>query len=122
MKKDLTELKKVVVNILEKDDSKNDYEQTKAFLINDLNDEIEHVENKIQEVEISPDTPKNDEHFHPSEIIEESLSLAVKEKEMIEKALEWNSPLFVLDGACLLLGCITCHQRTCLRHLRQIEH
>jgi len=88
MKKDLTELKKVVVNILEKDDSKNDYEQTKSLLINDLNDEIEQVQNKIHEVEISPDIPGTDQHYHPSEIIEESLSLAVKEKEMIEKALE----------------------------------
>ncbi len=88
MKKDLTELKKVVVNILEKDDNKQDYEQTKSLLINDLNDEIEQVQNKIHEVEISPGMPGGDTNFHPSEIIEESLSLAVKEKEMIEKALD----------------------------------
>jgi len=88
MKKDLTELKKVVVNILEKDDSNLDREQTKSLLINDLDDEMEHLQNKIHEVEIDPVIHKSDEHFHPSEIIEESLSLAVKEKEMIEKALE----------------------------------
>jgi len=88
MKKDLTELKKVVVNILEKDDSQFDSEQTKSLLINDLDNDIEQVQNKIREVEIAQDIHKGDEHFHPSELIEESLSLAVKEKEMIEKALE----------------------------------
>ena len=88
MKKDLTELKKVVVNILEKDDSNLDREQTRSLLINDLDNEMEQVQNKIHEVEIATDMRKSDEHFHPSEIIEESLSLAVKEKEMIEKALE----------------------------------
>ena len=88
MKKDLTELKKVVVNILEKDDSNLDREQTRSLLINDLDNEMKHMQNKIHEVEIETDMHKSDEHFHPSEIIEESLSLAVKEKEMIEKALE----------------------------------
>jgi transcriptional regulator with PAS, ATPase and Fis domain len=88
MKKDLTELKKVVVNILEKDDINLDREQTKSLLINDLDQELEQMQNKIHDVEIRPEIHKSDEHFHPSEIIEESLSLAVKEKEMIEKALE----------------------------------
>ena len=88
MKKDLTELKKVVVNILEKDDNNLDREQTKSLLISDLNNEIEQVQNKIHEVEIEPEMHKSDAHFHPSEVIEESLSLAVKEKEMIEKALD----------------------------------
>jgi DNA-binding NtrC family response regulator len=88
MKKDLTELKKVVVGIMEKDDSKFDSEQTKSLLIKDINDEIEQVQHKIHDVEITPELHKSDEQFHPSEVIEESLSLAAKEREMIEKALE----------------------------------
>jgi transcriptional regulator with PAS, ATPase and Fis domain len=88
MKKDLTELKKVVVNILEKEDKNFDTEQTKSLLINDLDSEIEQVQTKIHEVEIAPDFSKSEEQFHPSEVIEESLSLAAKEKELIEKALE----------------------------------
>lgn len=88
MKKDLTELKKVVVSILEKEDAGFENEQTKSMLINDLDSEIEQVQTKIHEVEIAPDFSKNEEQFHPSEVIEESLSLAAKEKELIEKALE----------------------------------
>jgi len=88
MKKDLTELKKVVVNMLEKDEVDLDREQTRALLINDLNDEIEQVATRIHESKISTDIPDSSQHFHPSEVIEESLSLAAKEKEMIEKALE----------------------------------
>ncbi|MCF6171614.1 MAG: sigma-54 dependent transcriptional regulator [Bacteroidales bacterium] len=88
MKKDLTELKKVVVGILEKGEKEIDREQTKSLLIKDLNNETEHIQGKMHDVEIASAATKNDEHFHPSEVIEESLSLAAKEKEMIEKALE----------------------------------
>ncbi len=88
MKKDLTELKKVVVDILEKEDNKSGQELSRSLLTKGLNSEIEEVQNKIHEVEIAPSSAQNDDIFHPSEVIEESLSLAAKEKELIEKALE----------------------------------
>ncbi len=92
MKKDITELKKIVVDILEKNPDDVSMEKTKALLVKHISDESQGlIRPEGDEVKIVPSNEPSspeDEDFHPSEIIEESLSLQDKEKEMIRKALE----------------------------------
>lgn len=92
MKKDVTELKKIVINLLEQESESTALEQTKALLVKDyyetpFSKPSEHRETKP---EFSHESYKDDDDdvYHDSEIIEESLSLQDKEKEMIRKALE----------------------------------
>ena len=88
MKRDMNELKKVVDSLLEKGDVNHD-EQTKALLVNKYTDKdfLPHHD-PVHEVEISNHEHDDFDDFDHSEIIEESLSLQEKEKEMIKKALE----------------------------------
>ncbi|RLD70113.1 MAG: sigma-54-dependent Fis family transcriptional regulator, partial [Bacteroidetes bacterium] len=89
MKKDMNELKKVVADMLEKSDTETSLEQTKALMVKDYSEGVLNVpDNTVHEVHISPADQDEIEKFHSSEVIEESLSLQEKEKEMIIKALE----------------------------------
>ncbi len=93
MKKDITELKKIVIGILEKNPDDVAMEKTKALLVKHIADEdmdMIHPDPDDEEMKIvhSEHVTPEKEKFHPSEIIEESLSLQDKEKEMIRKALE----------------------------------
>ncbi len=92
MKKDMTELKKIVLEMLEHGNDSSALEQTKALLVKDYYEtpNFNKSGNREPNVDIKPETYK-DENFdlyHETEIIEESLSLQDKEKEMIRKALE----------------------------------
>ena len=91
MKKDITELKKIVIDILDKNSDDVAMEKTKALLVKHISDEnlnpMERADEEMKIVHNVNETPDGDS-FHPSEIIEESLSLQDKEKEMIRKALE----------------------------------
>jgi len=92
MKKDMTELKKIVVDLLEGEGDSSTLEQSKALLVKDFYEEPIVPEQKVQNVTSNFDSqPQQEDHFdtfHDSEVIEESLSLQDKEKEMIRKALE----------------------------------
>ncbi len=91
MKKDITELKKIVIDILDNEQDDDARKKTKALLIKHTADDIDnHLNTKNENVEIvhTPVQPVKEEQFHHSEIIEESLSLQDKEKEMIIKALD----------------------------------
>ncbi|RLD34644.1 MAG: sigma-54-dependent Fis family transcriptional regulator [Bacteroidetes bacterium] len=89
MKKDMNELKKVVADMLEKSDTETSLEQTKALMVKDYSEGVLNVpDDTVHEVHISPADQDEIEKFHSSEVIEESLSLQEKEKEMIIKALE----------------------------------
>ena len=91
MKKDLTELKKIVIDILEKNPDDSALEKTKALLVKHVADEDHFgLIPSGEEVKIvpHPEDRQEEEKFHAPEIIEESLSLQDKEKEMIRKALE----------------------------------
>ncbi len=91
MKKDITELKKIVIDILDNEQDDDARKKTKALLIKHTADDVDnHLNTKNENVEIvhTPVQPVKEEQFHPSEIIEESLSLQDKEKEMIIKALD----------------------------------
>ncbi len=91
MKKDITELKKIVIGILEKNPDDVAMEKTKALLVKHIMDEEPdqmHSGKEQMEIVHNRQVIPGKEKFHPSEIIEESLSLQDKEKEMIRKALE----------------------------------
>ena len=92
MKRDMAELKKIVLNLIEKDGHHPDVEQTKALLVKDFGKDLLAQEKKIiDQMEIShrEDTDMEDsEDYDHTEIIEESLSLTEKEHEMIKRALE----------------------------------
>ncbi len=91
MKKDITELKKIVIDILEKNPDDVALEKTKALLVKHVADEshfgLVPTEEEVKIVH-PPASGQEEEKFHAPEIIEESLSLQDKEKEMIRKALE----------------------------------
>ncbi len=96
MKKDMSELKKIVLDIVENSDNPVDVEQTKALLVKDFGTELlvpDPQTNQTVKITTPNDDPRqsNDqeiENFDQSEIIEESLSLQDKEREMIKMALE----------------------------------
>ena len=93
MKKDMTELKKIVLELIENGDDHDNIEETKALLVKDFGtDLIVPDKHEAPSVKIHrPDDIDSDhehEDFDHSEIIEESLSLQDKEREMIKMALE----------------------------------
>jgi len=96
MKKDMSELKKIVLDIIENSEDPADIEQTKALLIKDIGTDLLVPEPNIKH-EVKITTPDENMHhtvesdidnFDHSEVIEESLSLQDKEREMIKMALE----------------------------------
>lgn len=95
MKKDMTELKKIVLDLLENSDDPNELEQTKALLVKDFGTELFDPElspdHTVQISTPNDNTQLNDgeeiDDFDHSEVIEESLSLQDKEREMIKMAL-----------------------------------
>lgn len=96
MKKDMTELKKIVLDLIEKTDDPSEIAQTKALLVKDFGTELFDSElSSDHTVKISNpydtshlNNEQEIEDFDHSEVIEESLSLQEKEREMIKMALE----------------------------------
>ncbi len=96
MKKDMTELKKIVLDIIEKSDYHANIEQTKALLVNDFGSDLlvpdpktDHtVKITTREDDTRLSEGQEEEDFDQSEVIEESLSLQDKEREMIQMALQ----------------------------------
>ncbi len=96
MKKDMTELKKIVLDLIENSDDPSEIEQTKALLVKDFGTEL-FDPNVSSDHTVKISTPDENtnlsgnheiEDFDHSEVIEESLSLQDKEREMIKMALE----------------------------------
>lgn len=93
LKSDVTELKKLVFNIISNQDSSTIDTEKNTALIQSIKqlytkpEEILHEETHQEEV-YKPQILSNDSITEHEEVEEESLSLADKEKEMIIKALE----------------------------------
>ncbi len=88
MKNDVNDLKKLVLEIMQKGSENAEIQQDNAQIIQKLYQSVEPVvqEDKPgKKFEIS--RPKGENIQDTEEIVEESLSLAEKEKEMIKKAL-----------------------------------
>jgi transcriptional regulator with PAS, ATPase and Fis domain len=88
MKKDMHELKQIVVNLLENGEDEKALAQTRAMMVKDYGEPIKPKPAAVHEVSVSQPDDGDYEDFGHSEIIEESLSLTDKENEMIKKALE----------------------------------
>jgi len=89
MKKDMSELKKIVLDIIENNDDAADIEQTKALLVKDFGTDLLVPEPTTQhEVKITTPNDGKLEDFDHGEVVEEVLSLQDKEREMIKMALE----------------------------------
>ncbi len=90
MKKDITELKKIVVDLIDKDIDKPQFEKAKSLLIKNIDEpSIETFSHPETEIKIKhPNIDVHDDDFVSGEVFEESLSLQDKEKEMIRKALK----------------------------------
>lgn len=86
MKNDMTDLKKLVVDLLKKEGNSADIHQSNAQLIQKLYQSVDPVmPSNNQKIEIvRPDNNIED----TEEVLEESLSLSDKEIEMIKKALD----------------------------------
>ncbi len=97
MKRDMGELKKIVLGLIEKEDHHESTEQTKALLVKDFGKDLLPMERQIidrmeikhphEKVDDDDEVEDMEDYDHP-EVIEESLSLTDKEREMIKKALE----------------------------------
>lgn len=88
MKKDINELKKVVVDILKGKSIENGSENN-TQLIKQLYQDVDSDSPELNKIEIQRRVDNNsNEPIHHSEVLEESLSLQKKEIDMIRMALE----------------------------------
>mgnify|MGYP001186409767 FL=1 len=89
MKKDISELKKIVFNNIDQANHKPESNDEKLSAFNKLEDEYDTIINNESAITIHPKTSNSsNEPIEDTEIIEESLSLHRKEEDMIRKALE----------------------------------
>lgn len=89
MRKDITDLKRIVADIVQKGGVSSDLKENKTKVINQLIADYDELKNDLAEIEVeTPEDDYNNEQFQPSEIIEESLSLKNKEHDLIVKALQ----------------------------------
>ena len=87
MKKDINDLKKVVVDILQSNEDIGELQNNNATLIKQLYQEVDENSDALSKIEIQQVEPEQ-ESFQHHEVFEESLSLQDKEIDMIKKALE----------------------------------
>ncbi|MFC5283141.1 sigma-54 interaction domain-containing protein [Pedobacter alpinus] len=92
MKKDMVELKKLVVDIINNGDDVSNYAAQNPQIINALYDDLEMPVNESKlTIQHPVNITRTDENYqitHDAEEIEESLSLIDKEADMIKKALK----------------------------------
>lgn len=92
MKKDMTELKKIVADMLENSGDEEALKQTRALILKKPSADIAYKDPghmaEVHDVQLSHPDDEDYDAFQHSEIIEESLSLQDKEREMVKKALE----------------------------------
>lgn len=90
MKKDMNDLKKLVYDLMKKEDNFGQMNEDNARIIRnlDISNDFANIISKPQNTSNIAEN-KNEEHIEDTEeFVEESLSLSEKEKEMIEKALD----------------------------------
>lgn len=91
MKRDLTDLKKIVFDIVQNGEAGIPLNENSSQIINRLHNEVEQIPHTITTPEqtITITTPnQHSSSINSHEVVEESLSIADKEKELITKALE----------------------------------
>ncbi len=89
MKKDINDLKKIVVDILQTKGNQDEIPSNNELLIKQLYQEVGDETNELSKIEIQHRVDEtSNEPIQPSEVFEESLSLQDKEIDMIRRALE----------------------------------
>jgi transcriptional regulator with PAS, ATPase and Fis domain len=91
MKKDINDLKKIVVDILQTSENSEKVQDSNSKLIKQLYQDVsESGDDDISKIVIQERTENgfNEELIQPSEVLEESLSIEKKEIDLIKKALE----------------------------------
>ncbi len=90
MKKDINDLKKVVVDILENSESSEKTQDTNSRLIKQLYQDVSESGSDLDKIEIQQRSENGfvDEPIQHSEVLEESLSIEKKEIDLIRRALE----------------------------------
>lgn len=88
MKRDIHELKRIVGEILDSEDIMKNLQKSNTRLIKKLYDNVDSMDEQTDELNIHPDNLRpGDDLIQESELVEESLSLQEKEKDLIIKAL-----------------------------------
>lgn len=90
MKKDINDLKQIVGDIMQNEDLVKDLQQNSSQMIQKLYNNIESAGDQVDEMQVQPEIHydiEDHDHVQESEVIEESLSIAEKEKDLIIKAL-----------------------------------
>lgn len=87
MKKDINDMKKLVLDLISSEESNLEVSENNAQLIKKLYQEVEPISGMPSEIHIQRKADHHD-YQEPEEVLEESLSLQDTEKEMIRKALE----------------------------------
>jgi len=115
MKSDMNDLKKLVFSIIQSGNTESGFESANSGALNDLFRDVRAGNNEDEpaKVEYAP-RPVNDDIQDTEEVIEESLSLADKEVEMIRKALEKYSGKRKLAAADLGIS-----ERTLYRKIKE---
>ncbi|MCX6234913.1 MAG: sigma-54 dependent transcriptional regulator [Bacteroidetes bacterium] len=89
MKKDIVDLKRLVIDILRNEGSAKSLQEDNAQIIKQLIHELEPVGNDIEEMRIHhEDHDQYPEPIQHPEVLEESLSLQKKEVDLIRRALD----------------------------------
>ena len=88
MKKDIHDLKKVVGDIVKGQVSIDADPHDRSKILNELHEDMDEMRSISKDIQIHPGKDEFHDTVTEPEIIEESLSLQQKEKEMIRKALE----------------------------------
>nr|NQU88843.1 sigma-54-dependent Fis family transcriptional regulator [Bacteroidota bacterium] len=88
MRKDISDLKRTVVEILQHDDS-GQVRENNPQLVKKLFRDISHIKDFDNDIEIHTDyVPVMEDAIQDPEVVEESLSIQEKEMDLINKALE----------------------------------
>lgn len=89
MKKDLNDVKKLVVDLMQTEGKEFQLQGENARIIKKIYEDVHTPVPHESHISIHPPSPQNEDAIQEhEEVVEESLSLADKEKELIEKALE----------------------------------
>jgi transcriptional regulator with PAS, ATPase and Fis domain len=89
MKRDINDLKRLIAEIIQSEGMTQSIQETNSQLLKQLYSDIDIYKGEAPEIQIHPKGQNDfEEPIHPSEVLEESLSLQKKEKDMISKALE----------------------------------
>jgi len=90
MKKDVNELKKVVIDILQNSENSEKMQDSNSRLIKQLYQDVSESGSDLDKIEIQQrsDDSFMEEPIQHSEVLEESLSIEKKEIDLIRRALE----------------------------------